>query len=642
MKTKINIRIIGLAMLVFSSVSCADFVDVVPDNIAVIEDAFKTRDQAENFLASLYGDLPSFASEVNPALLAGDEIAVNDDQAFGRGYYTMQRGGQGYPRPVLAYMGSTDQSKANSVSNLYIPLRNCNIFLENVDLPFDLTLGERIRWTAEAKFLKAYYHFYLMRMYGPIPIVRENIEVSEGVDAVRVSREPVDVVTDYIVQLLDEAIPYLPLTISNPEEMGRATAPAAAAIKARVLMLAASPLFNGNSDYSGFVDAEGRELINTSYDPQKWSKAAAACDSAIMLAHSAGHSLYTFKEGLDTWSDTTILELSIRGSVTDRWNEELIWGASGRTVSGGMQGNCQARIHPDLTSEYIESVGSNWAPTMRIAEMFYSQNGVPIEEDPSYDYTNRFSLRAVTEADNADLYLKTGEETAILHQFREPRFYASLGFDQGKWFGHGIINPEDAYVVNAKNKELAGYFGGVRYSRTGYWPKKLVWYTNFQTVSGGRGYTSRPYPFPVVRLADLYLMYAEALNESGQTGAAYEWIDAVRERAGLDGVVQSWANHSNNPSKPLSAEGLREIIQRERMIELVFEGQRFWDLRRWKLASEYLNTPIRGWNIFGEETEDYYKVVTTGNFQFLNRYYLWPISEHDLITNSNLIQSPGW
>ena len=78
------------------------------------------------------------------------------------------------------------------------------------------------------------------------------------------------------------------------------------------------------------------------------------------------------------------------------------------------------------------------------------------------------------------------------------------------------------------------------------------------------------------------------------------------------------------------------------MIELVFEGQRFWDLRRWKRAAEFLNSDIRGWNSEGENTEDYYKVISVGSYRFLNRDYLWPIAENDIITNSNLVQNPGW
>src|SRR5690606_6599447 len=105
------------------------------------------------------------------------------------------------------------------------------------------------------------------------------------------------------------------------------------------------------------------------------------------------------------------------------------------------------------------------------------------------------------------------------------------------------------------------------------------------------------YPWPMMRLADLYLIYAEALNESsGPSEEVFLYLDKIRERAGLKGVKESWTNYSKNPTKPTSKEGLRDIIRRERNIEMCFEGSRFWDLRRWKLAAQELNKNITGWD----------------------------------------------
>jgi hypothetical protein len=450
----------------------------------------------------------------------------------------------------------------------------------------------------------------------------------------------VDEVTDYIVELLDEAIPDLPLIIQDRGlELGRITSPAAAAIKARALMTAASPLFNGNSDYSNFVDHEGNNLISSTFDETKWVRTAEACKEAIDLAHEAGHALYRFEGAPSEWSDTTVVKLSVRGSITERWNDELIWGSSDSPAGGQLQSWAQAKIAPGLTAENRESTQSWWSPPLQIAEMFYSENGVPISEDVSYNYSDRYE---VAEAGIAHKhYVQPGFNTAQLNLNREIRFYASLGFDGGVWFGHGVNSDDDALIVEGKRGEKAGRLDANRWSQSGYWAKKLVYYENVQATSGS-SYTSRSYPFPIVRLADLYLMYAEALNESSGPAGAYEWIDRVRERAGLDGVVQSWSEFSNEPTKPTTQEGFREIIQDERMIELVFEGQRFWDLRRWKRASEFLNRDILGWNVEGETTASYYNVVNVGSFKFLNRDYLWPIAEADLIANSNLIQNPGW
>jgi len=634
MKNKIIKFIISIAF-VFSTISCGQYIDVVPDNIAVIEDAFKTRESALKFLASLYSSLPPYSSINNPALAGGDEIYVNDVVAKNWPARRIAKGGQNVISPSLGYWGNT-----GTVSNMFIALRNCNIFLDNIDKPFNLPENEKTKWIAEVKFLKAYFHFYLMRMYGPIPIIRENIEVSSGVDAVRVSRDPVDEVAEYIVELLDEAIPDLPLTIEDRGlELGRITAPIAAAIKARALVTVASPLFNGNSDYNGFVDNEGNQLISTVFDDTKWARAAQACKEAIDIAHQAGHHLFTFEAPPADWSDTTVTKLSIRGSITERWNDELIWGSSNSQGGSEIQNWSQARISTGLAAENWYSVMSWWSPTLEIAEMFYSENGVPIDEDNKYDYPSRYEVKAADIAHKH--YIRPGFETAKLNMHREKRFYASLGFDGGVWFGHGVRSDDNSLIIFGKKGQIGGLLDFNKWSQSGYWAKKLVYYENVQATSGS-GYTSRSYPFPVVRLADLYLLYAESLNESTGPGAAYEWIDRVRERAGLNGVVQSWAAASKQPDKPTIKEGLRDIIQDERMIELVFEGQRFWDLRRWKRASEFLNKEIRGWNVEGTTTDSYYNVVSTGSYKFMSRDYLWPIAEADLIANSNLIQNPGW
>ncbi|WP_158856095.1 RagB/SusD family nutrient uptake outer membrane protein [Lunatibacter salilacus] len=631
-KTLIKLSI-GL-LLVFSSASCGDFLDVIPDNIAVIEDAFQTRESTLRFLATLYAYLPPYNGTSNPALVAGDEVFVNDNVSRTWAGRRINRGGQNVVDPALGYWGNN-----GTVRNLFVALRDCNILLENLDRPFNLTDSERTIWAAEAKFLKAYFHFYLMRMYGPIPVIRENIEVSSGAEAVRVKREPIDDVVNYIVEILDEAIPNLPLVIEDRAlELGRGTAVAAAMLKAQVLVTAASPLFNGNTDYANFVDKEGNPLFNITSDNSKWDLASVACKEAIDIAHQAGHLLYTFPNAPLSWSDTTVRKLSVRGSITERWNEEIIW-ASGTSAVGGLQGLSQAKIAIGLTAENRESTQSYWGPPLHVAEQFYSENGVPINEDKDFDYGNRYAV--TTAGPDHRHYVRTGFQTAKLNLNRELRYYASLGFDGGVWFGHGVTNDLNALVVEGKRGQRAGRLDETRYTQSGYWAKKLVYYQNVQQTSTN-SYSIRSYPFPLMRLGDLYLLYAEALNESSGPTAAYEWIDKVRERAGLNGVLESWSAHSNNPSKPTSQEGLRQIIHDERMIELIFEGHRFWDLRRWKKSIDFLNRDIQGWNIEGDNTETYYNVITYGKHNFLNRDYLWPIAEFDIISNNNLVQNPGW
>ena len=177
---------------------------------------------------------------------------------------------------------------------------------------------------------------------------------------------------------------------------------------------------------------------------------------------------------------------------------------------------------------------------------------------------------------------------------------------------------------------------------TGYFIKKLVSFRSGTTTT-----SPSPYKFsiPIIRLADLYLLYAEALNEvkDAPDQEVYQWVDSIRFRAGLRGVVESWRDFSNMPSKPTTKEGMRSIIKQERLIELCFEGQRFFDLRRWKDALTYLNQPIQGWDYQGTTTQEYYNVVTYFNTRnYTYKDYLTPIYSSALTMNPNLVQNPGW
>lgn len=119
-------------------------------------------------------------------------------------------------------------------------------------------------------------------------------------------------------------------------------------------------------------------------------------------------------------------------------------------------------------------------------------------------------------------------------------------------------------------------------------------------------------------------------------------MDKIRARAGLDGVVASWAAYSKNPSKPTTKEGLRAIIHQERRIELCFEGQSGWDLRRWKELQGVLSTPLTGWSIYEEQAINYYRARNVEIPVFNTRDYLWPLSNEAIVVNDNLVQNPYW
>jgi len=459
---------------------------------------------------------------------------------------------------------------------------------------------------------------------------------------VRRFREPVDDVVEYIGELLDQSLENLPEEILDvTSDMGRPTKATALALKAQVLTLAASPLFNGNTDYASVVDKKGRQLFPQEYRPEKWQRAAAALKEAIDAAHEAGHGLFDFSETTFArdLNAPTILAMQVRGAVTERWNKEIIWGESNFNPDA-LQRVCFPAWNPNHNSG---GIGKSYAPTLQVVEQFYTSNGVPIEEDRDWEGVDPMGIR--TGNASHKFYIKEGYQTVNLHFNREARFYGSVTFDGGTFYGNGRISTDDNMWHTPMRGADPG--GGVapteRYSSTGYLCKKLVHYLS-SVPEANSSITTYRYAFPIIRLADLYLMYAEALNEvkSSPDEEVYEYVDLVRARTGLKGVVESWQDHSNVPDKPASKEGMREIIRRERLNELAFEGSRFWDLRRWKLSEEYMNRPIRGLNIRGENPADFYQVREIYRPTFGKKDYLWPIRLRVLLKNTNLVQNLGW
>lgn len=639
------IVILSWLMLVFTGISCSDYLNVVPDNIPTVDHAFKSRYEAEGFLHGCYSALPNFANPANnPALLGGDEVWMIDPvYALDPRLWYIARGDQGTNAPIGDWWASRqDDYYLNGGKNTFTIIRDCNIFLENIDKPFDLDDWERDIWIAEVKFLKAYYHFWLLRMYGPIPIIDENLPISSGSEEVQKYREPVDDVVAYIVELLDEAAEGLPIKIEDlASDMGRPTKAIALAVKAQVLTLAASPLFNGNPDYAGMVDNRGIDLFPAEYSQEKWEKAVVALREAIDAAHEAGHELYDFNTSqfANNLDEPIILAMQVRGAVTERWNPEIIWGDSNTNPNDVLQRQC----HPIFyTEQRSGSLSKSYAPTLRTVEQFYTKNGVPIEEDKDWVGVDKYATSVAGE--DHKYYISEGFETMNLHFNREARFYSSITFDGGTYFGNGKTTNDDLWVTKMKGADFGGGLNPTdRHSSTGYLCKKLVHYLTSAPQDGSsmNGYR---YAFPIIRLADLYLMYAEALNEwkAAPDAEVYEYIDLVRARTGLEGVVDSWANFSTDPQKPSTKEGMRDIIRRERLNELAFEGARFWDLRRWKLAEEYMNKPIRGLNIAGEETADFYTIQDVYELSFEKKDYFWPIRQRVLLKNKNLIQNFGW
>ena len=616
--------------------SCDNYLDIVPDQTQQVDLLFERKEVAYTALATCYAYLPKNDGVYTSFMTMSDEITTPISKETDG--VRIMKGQQSASNPKFGlWSGWSDQG------SLWEGIRHCNILIENIHNVVDMTEEEMNSWAAEAKFLKAYYHFLLFTYYGPIPIVDENLPISASDNEVRVKRSTVDQSVDYIVQTIDDAILDLPVRELSSNDLGRIDQVIAKSIKSRVLLYAASPLFNGNSEmYSGFINEDGEHYFNQTYDQTKWDSAKDASLDAINAALENGVGLYEFSSTPPNYEDEyeeseflrTLYDLKY--TIVDKWNSELIWGNSNPVRDNDwwqMQAACMMK-NPSASS--VEAAWQWIAPTLRIAELFYTENGLPIDQDLTYDFQNRFNTATVGASQNYQA--QYGTTTAKLNLNREPRFYSSLGFDRGYNRTWGNL-----WQLRMKKGEIHGRIANSDdYLITGYALKKLV-----HPDSEGDGYNKIvTYAWPMIRLSELYLNYAEAINESvGPNQEAYDALNAVRERAGISSVEDAWGNASISATlnKHTTQDGFREIIRQERLIELSFEGNRYNDIRRWKQAEQYFNSPVFGWSVDETSVSGYYNITQVGTRSFNSpRDYFHPISINEITINPNLTQNLGW
>ena len=616
--------------------SCDNYLDIVPDQTQQVDLLFERKEVAYTALATCYAYLPKNDGVYTSFMTMSDEITTPISKETDG--VRIMKGQQSASNPKFGlWSGWSDQG------SLWEGIRHCNILIENIHNVVDMTEEEMNSWAAEAKFLKAYYHFLLFTYYGPIPIVDENLPISASDNEVRVKRSTIDQSVDYIVQTIDDAIIDLPVRELSSNDLGRIDQVIAKSIKSRVLLYAASPLFNGNSEmYSGFINEDGEHYFNQTYDQTKWDLAKDASLDAINAALENGVGLYEFSSTPPNYEDEyeeseflrTLYDLKY--TIVDKWNSELIWGNSNPVRDNDwwqMQAACMMK-NPSASS--VEAAWQWIAPTLRIAELFYTENGLPIDQDLTYDFQNRFNTATVGASQNYQA--QYGTTTAKLNLNREPRFYSSLGFDRGYNRTWGNL-----WQLRMKKGEIHGRIANSDdYLITGYALKKLV-----HPDSEGDGYNKIvTYAWPMIRLSELYLNYAEAINESaGPNQEAYDALNAVRERAGISNVEDAWGNASISATlnKHTTQDGFREIIRQERLIELSFEGNRYNDIRRWKQAEQYFNSPVFGWSVDETSVSGYYNITQVGTRSFNSpRDYFHPISINEITINPNLTQNLGW
>jgi hypothetical protein len=426
------------------------------------------------------------------------------------------------------------------------------------------------------------------------------------------------------------------------------------ALKAKVMVYAASPLFNGNEEEATLTDNQGRQLFPTKTAEQKlarWTAAVTACKEAIDVCQQANIKLYDRSYVTQSYRmcDSLVQTVTLRKAFSENWNTEVIWGNTQKDPSGyGENTAFQQWTMPNMTDNSHTTGGYRFVGVpMKIVDQFLTNNGLPIANDRSWENTNTQALR--TGSADHSYYLEQGYTTVEQNFNREPRFYAYLGFDGGKWVGqlsnYNDLQPEGIRHIECRNGGPQGKSGGEVGPVTGYFAKKL--YPIQCNFTAANAFTSYQFAWPVIRLADLYLLYAEAINEAeGPNGPhsadLFKYLDAIRQRAGIPDVKTSWDQFSNNPGYYNTQYGMRNIIHRERLVELCFESQRFWDIRRWKEAPAEYQKGIYGYTVTGSTPEDYYVKKLVASQTFGLKDYFWPINNSYLERNPNLVQNLGW
>lgn len=649
---RIALSAVSLGLL-GGAVSC-DYLDVVPPEQVGVNDAMENETTALGFLYSCYafskndnvGDLPygNYLSDINTT---ADDI-LNP--------HAWASDGSGTAAMILLNTLSA-QSAGGFWGHNYNGVGQCLLFLEKMDeckvLERGVITAEQDReWRAEAKALMAYYHFVILRRYGPISILESKLPLAAAQSEFP-GRYHFDYCVDWIVNKLDEAAEDLPAS-RDVAEMGRMTSTICKALKAKVLLLAASPLYNGQFPYSDFKNTNwetpgyGNELISRTYDASKWTRALNAANEAIEWAETrGGRSIYMGDEYKN--SNIALSEVYIPGGASDEFKEAVLRlrylhyacenegnrEAIFTTLPGGLTTQWFASFPKNIMTLRTGTVLSGYSgqgPTLNAVTRFLTKDGLTPETDPNFAPESEWFKSAGLPDEGA------GRSRIInLHVNREPRFYAWIGFDGGD-YSLRIADGKPVHL-NMLSRDAQGYKTVTRDNTpTGYLCQKFM--PPVMQISLENAYVGYVNPVrSIIRLAELYLIRAECSAALGNVADAIEDINVIRYRAGATLLTEAMVNQSGM--------SIMDWVKNERNCEFFGEGKRFFDVRRWVEGDKYFGLGKRqGLNALAKEnpTAEEFNQPTRlpYNYTWSNKLYLYPISYTDVYANPQLVQNPGF
>ena len=657
--------IIGIG---FTLSSCSDYLDsdYLFDERMSIEDVFTSRAYSDKWLARAYfflGDnhLLDVASKGYVPFCFADDMYFGDRddryKAWKNGEYNE---------------GGLAGESAEIWNKCYKGIRQASIYLNNIDMNTEYTAEEIADNKAQAHFLKAYFYWIMLRLFGPVPIVPDQgIDYMEDYDAVAQPRNTYDECVAYITNELVLAAQALPLDRAI-QEIARPTRGAALALRAKVLLYAASPLMNGQTPAdiaSELVDDQGNRLLPEAYDESKWAKAAAAAKDVIELnrytlfvsyATDKGdiafpatiappyHPEFSEQAWPNGWKDIDPFEsyrAIFNGTVSAFENKELIFTRGQNT---GDQSINNMVIHQ------LPRVAKGWNThglTQKQCDAYYMNDGTDCpgkdKEINRGDGSERMSGYVTKEDVEAGRYKPLSEGVSLQYANREPRFYASVHYN-GRPVLSAITVDDRNFFSSDKNKDGFGraeyYYSGSSGAGTqmtdftGYNVAKKV-----STSSSIRNDQAVYRPYIHIRYAEILLNYMEAMNEyNPEDSKIISYFNEIRDRAGIPNITATYPQDLGNKEK------MREWILRERQIELAFEGDRFWTLARRLLYEKEENRKIYRMNVLADDQgqgfafEGFYERKILQTRYWDNKMYLYPIYQTEIDRGRGLVQNPGW
>lgn len=539
-------------------------------------------------------------------------------------------------------------------SKMYKGIRKANIILARINECKELTDFERRDYMGRAYFLRAYFYYALVRHYGPVPIL-PNIafETDESASNITQERDTWDDCVEYICENMEQAATYL------PAQRGRAfqyvpTKGGALAIIARLRLYQASPWYNGNTRYSYWTRTDGRPFISQENDPKRWAVAATAFKRII---DTNIYKLHTIMRNNST--------LPLPATVS---NAAFPDGAGDIDPYLSYKRMFDGDIMPTLNPELILYCPANHAISRMLAPAkLGGENSfnIPLAFIDSYRMADGRAYKDATEDEKSwdlmgqaygfsDEYT-VGANVAKRDAHREPRFYASIGYNYCLWPGTSYIGTQpitDVEVTYYKDGTGAATSDANHYNRTGYTSRKF--FNQEDNYVGWDWSRNRLKTVAMIRYAEILLGYVEAMNEmegtytdeatqitvSHNVQDMVKYFNMIRYRAGMPGITEADAGNK---------EHMRELIIEERKIEFAFEGHRYYDLRRWGLAQEYIGAPIYGYNVDAStsERERFYTPIILDKEEiyrrtFNQKMYFYPIPKKTIERNRKLVQNPGW